>query len=214
MPQNVAAVPRKPARPATIAEPTGAYSPERRDVASDLEVLLAFEDAFRHSPSPGVIVRNGRIIRINQAAERVFGHKLSPETLDAILLATAPHPAPEERLVSSRSGDFTAVRVPSRRTDSLQAFFFEPAPPQQPYASDLSRRECGVLLLVIKGMTNAEIAAALEVSIETVRKHVSHLLAKTHQTSRTGLAVRAVSDAFGGHRRWQAAIDAVTRSGY
>jgi DNA-binding NarL/FixJ family response regulator len=50
-------------------------------------------------------------------------------------------------------------------------------------------READVLRLVIGGLANKEIAAALRLSPRTVEKHVENLLRKTGARSRTELAV-------------------------
>lgn len=48
-------------------------------------------------------------------------------------------------------------------------------------------REIEVLTLVADGLTNLEIAAALVISIETVKTHVRHLLSKLDANSRPQL---------------------------
>jgi len=59
-----------------------------------------------------------------------------------------------------------------------------------PWASDgVTDREADVLRLVIDGLANKEIAAALRLSPRTVEKHVENLLRKTGARSRTELAV-------------------------
>lgn len=58
-------------------------------------------------------------------------------------------------------------------------------------SSDLTERELDVLRLLAKGLTNAEIAEVLDVSVNTVRFHIGNLLSKTQCTSRTELAVTA-----------------------
>lgn len=56
----------------------------------------------------------------------------------------------------------------------------------------LTRRESQVLVLVVRGLTNKEIAVALKISYETVKEHVQHLLRKIGVSDRTQAAVWAV----------------------
>lgn len=60
---------------------------------------------------------------------------------------------------------------------------------QQPSGrrSDPSGRELEVLTLVADGLTNAEIAAELVISIDTVKTHVRHLIDKLGATGRPHL---------------------------
>ena len=59
-------------------------------------------------------------------------------------------------------------------------------------AEELTKRELDVLKYLAQGMSNAEIADALSVSVPTVRSHVHNLLGKLHMTSRTQAALYAV----------------------
>ena len=64
-----------------------------------------------------------------------------------------------------------------------------PGPTTRPV--DLSRRELEVLALVARGLTNPEVAQALEVSPETVKTHLQGAFAKLGVSDRTSAAVRA-----------------------
>jgi NarL family two-component system response regulator LiaR len=59
---------------------------------------------------------------------------------------------------------------------------------------DLTPREKEVLPLLVKGMTNDEIAERLILSTATVRLHVSNVLMKLHASNRTTAAVIAVEN--------------------
>ncbi len=65
---------------------------------------------------------------------------------------------------------------------------------RQAAAEPLSERELAVLRLIARGESNQEIAAALQISIATVSKHVSHILDKLHLASRTQAALYALSE--------------------
>ena len=57
---------------------------------------------------------------------------------------------------------------------------------------ELTKRELDVLKCLAEGMSNAEIAEALSVSVPTVHSHVHNLLGKLNLTSRTQAALYAV----------------------
>lgn len=96
----------------------------------------------------------------------------------------------------------SAIRL-AARTDALLfpeavrelARHHAPARPHAPrWAQSLTDRERDVLALLARGHTNAEIGAGLFISGETVKTHVSALLAKSGARDRTGLVVRAYED--------------------
>jgi DNA-binding NarL/FixJ family response regulator len=60
-----------------------------------------------------------------------------------------------------------------------------------PEGSLLSSRELEVLRLVAAGRSNPQIAEELFISLNTVQRHVSNILAKTGSANRTEAAVYA-----------------------
>jgi DNA-binding NarL/FixJ family response regulator len=56
----------------------------------------------------------------------------------------------------------------------------------------LTRREHDILLLIVKGFTNPEIASQLHLSLDTVKGHVSNVLAKLQVDTRSEVAGRAL----------------------
>ena len=56
----------------------------------------------------------------------------------------------------------------------------------------LTQRESEVLRQLAYGLTNKQIAEALDISYETVKEHVQHILRKVGVTDRTQAAVWAV----------------------
>ncbi|MBU2693839.1 helix-turn-helix transcriptional regulator [Pimelobacter sp. 30-1] len=59
----------------------------------------------------------------------------------------------------------------------------------------LTRREVQILSLVARGLSNAEIAASLHLSVRTVGTHMDHVLCKLEVTSRTAAAIKAIDHA-------------------
>jgi NarL family two-component system response regulator LiaR len=62
----------------------------------------------------------------------------------------------------------------------------------RPTQEPLSEREVEVLRLVARGLSNQEIAEALTIGEQTVRSHVSSILAKLHLANRTQAALYAL----------------------
>jgi len=60
----------------------------------------------------------------------------------------------------------------------------------------LTDREADILRLIAQGLTNAEIAAQLTVSPETVKTHVAHVLTKLGARDRTQAVIRAYQTGF------------------
>ncbi len=80
---------------------------------------------------------------------------------------------PEQLLVS------LAEPVPAGSTPAVKP------PPPAIYPNDLTEREVEVLRLVAQGLTNAQIAGQLVISIHTANNHMKSILSKLGVTSRT-----------------------------
>jgi DNA-binding NarL/FixJ family response regulator len=50
---------------------------------------------------------------------------------------------------------------------------------------DLTQRECEILVLLVEGLNNTQIAGRLTISPSTVKTHVSNILSKLGVSSRT-----------------------------
>jgi len=96
----------------------------------------------------------------------------------------APPPAEAAGLITTSHSVEEVVRTV--RLALIEA----PQPPQHPPADgpELSAREREVLMLLSTGATNREIAAALHVSSETVKKHAAALYRKLGVRNRTEAA--------------------------
>lgn len=72
-----------------------------------------------------------------------------------------------------------ALVAPSVTRRLIEDFVGRPSPARaRTVLASLTDRERDVLALVARGMTNAEIAAALRIAEQTVKTHVAHILAK------------------------------------
>ncbi len=105
------------------------------------------------------------------------------------------------RLITAQRTGRAAARVPLDCLARLQrAFNAGPATPDhrpvtaaavQGIVEPLTSRELEVLRLLAAGMSNQGVARELVVSLDTVKKHVSHVLGKLGAASRTEAVARA-----------------------
>ena len=85
-----------------------------------------------------------------------------------------------------------SVLAPSLVRRLITAFVQTPAATAKPaWLGSLTAREIEVLVAVARGLTNAEIGAALHMSAATAKTHVSRLLTKLSARDRTHLVIAA-----------------------
>jgi DNA-binding NarL/FixJ family response regulator len=104
---------------------------------------------------------------------------------------------PRELLAAIRviaAGD--ALLSPSVTRKLISEFARRPAARPMQGLAELTAREQDVLALVARGMSNAEIAQELFVSLATVKTHVSRLLTKLAARDRAQLIVAAYESGF------------------
>ena len=89
------------------------------------------------------------------------------------------------------AGDALLAPAVTRRL--IAEFARLPQPGQQPAVTleGVTERECEVLILIARGLSNAEIAGALHVTIATAKTHVGRLLAKLGARDRAQLVIVA-----------------------
>jgi DNA-binding NarL/FixJ family response regulator len=84
-----------------------------------------------------------------------------------------------------------ALLSPSVTKRLIEAFASTPTPQPRRPTPDLTGREGDILLLVARGLSNAEIADQLHLGLATVKTYVSRLLEKLDLNTRTHLVIHA-----------------------
>jgi DNA-binding NarL/FixJ family response regulator len=96
-------------------------------------------------------------------------------------------------VLKTRSADLLVDSIERVVAGERVGFDVDPASRTTPRLVDLSDRESEVLALIAKGLTNAQIADELYLSIETVKTYVKRLYAKLDVHNRAQAAVAASS---------------------
>src|SRR4051794_8445450 len=110
--------------------------------------------------------------------------------------------APAEDLVDAvlTVADGNALPAPPRTRALIGAFASAAGEaPQAQFAEALTACEAEVLALVARGLSNAEIAETLGLSIETIRTHVKHVYMKTGARDRAHAVIIAYETGLAGH---------------
>jgi predicted ATPase/DNA-binding CsgD family transcriptional regulator len=136
----------------------------------------------------------GRALRLAGAAAGLrgaLGMRLSPTGRDRTARALAPA---RRALGSDAAAAWTAGEALTLE-QAIEMVLADEAP-EGPYApggvGPLTARECGVAVLIGRGMGNREIADELVVSVRTVESHVASIRAKLDLDSRAKIAVWAL----------------------
>ncbi len=144
--------------------------------------VAAIQAIRTQSPQTRVIVlTNAEDVEKVQAALRAgaTGYLLKNVTADELAAA----------IRGAKAGRSTLA---PEATQALIAAAVQPVSPSPGGNLGLTRREQEVLVWMVKGLSNAEIAAGLIVSPETVKFHVSNILSKLGCASRTEAVALAV----------------------
>jgi DNA-binding NarL/FixJ family response regulator len=108
-------------------------------------------------------------------------------------LHAARHVGVSGVILKTRSADLLVDGIERVMAGERVGFEVESASRLTPRVVDLSDRESEVLALIAKGLTNAQIAEELYLSIETVKTYVKRLYAKLDVHNRAQAAVAASS---------------------
>ena len=110
--------------------------------------------------------------------------------------------APAEELVEAvrTVAEGNALPAPARTRTLIGAFATASGePPPTQFAEALTTRESEVLAHIARGLSNAEIAETLGLSIETIRTHVKHVYMKTGARDRAHAVIIAYETGLAGH---------------
>jgi DNA-binding NarL/FixJ family response regulator len=156
-----------------------------------VEVLSA---AFLAVPTPGFLFERGRLVLANDAARRLLGSTASDGFLDRLEASLERGGSQPELRLQARSGTYEPALLHSRARGLQRTVICLLIRQRRadPAFESLTGRERGVVMLLVKGLTNGEIGCELGISVETVRKHVSSALEKTGAKTRAGLVGRAL----------------------
>ena len=169
-----------------------AVAPMLARIVDDRGRLLMLRAKFEPSAIAAVVTADGDARPLDAAAARLC-HE-APDLIRAAVKMFGTdavarsgyvwHDAGWWRVVMTRGDD---ISLPG--TDVVVLLAQRSAAP-----ADLTRRELQVLTLMADGLTNAEIASRLVLSVRTVTTHVEHILRKLDRPSRAACADRTESD--------------------
>lgn len=174
----------------------------------------AVEVVLRLLPAAAIVLdRQGRLLSANVATRALFGGSAVPERVVRSALQALCSGTEMEAPISA-STDYSGVElrvVPAEVTEEEDddpsapgvVFLVPSGKPAAIDADAISRKfaltpaQMKVLGLVCRGLTNREIAEQLDISVETARKHVAMIFARTGVNKRSALVALAYGARFG-----------------
>ena len=151
----------------------------------EIELLRALALATDDPPAATSALVRSVALAIPQRGLRLFVDEGAPM---AALLRDALATSSSADLTPSVLGHIAGlIRAIDRRPDDAETGEH----PSQPLVVPLTDRELQVLRQLATGRTNREIADELYVSLNTVKKHITHILEKLGSTNRTAAVDRA-----------------------
>lgn len=147
-----------------------------------------FTDAFSLMPVPAMLVDDVRLVATNRAASQLLEPLENPRSLLQAIRALLSRPGGSEPAVRVGPELFHVSSTRLSTYSSLRLWLLLSggrADRADPYGSwSLSVPERRVAAWLERGLGNREIAEELGLSIETIRKHVAHILAKSGARTR------------------------------
>ena len=148
--------------------------------ATALSIITAVRESGGHAVAMGIQADPDTVFAALRAGAAGYLTKGMPAAAWGRAVAVAA------RGETSVPRSITALLVDYVRVHSAAA----PLAALMPSEQRLTRRELAVLESVARGNTNRAVAAELSISVETVRSHVSHILAKLGTPTRGGAVAR------------------------
>jgi DNA-binding CsgD family transcriptional regulator len=163
-----------------------------RGYPSQRDRLRLFEKAFQADPRPGFLFEAGHLVDANAAARQLASDDARSGLIEDLRAAIASDAGSIPRTLGVGTHSFLLELhvIPGVGGLPLCLCLLLVRTPSRDSFLPLSDREAEVLKWLALGATNAEIAARLGISAETVKKHVSHAMKKTRAKTRAGLAGR------------------------
>ena len=164
------------AEPATLVDTVAAHEPDL------VVVVIAEQDDDPYSEIARLMstYSSTRVLAITEAASVIELREAIVAGVQSLLLADVSIDELQDAI--SATADGTRVLAPEVAIQLAGSWATEPANGD----AQLTARELQVLQHLAEGMTNAQVAAELDLSPRTVKTHVQNLLVKLDTPDRTG----------------------------